>query len=87
MRPPPRTRAGTEAALTEAWVEILGRKGAPHDDFYSLGGNSFRAVQLITAVEPVLGIEFPIDLLFSDGSLTTLVDACWQRRRAARADD
>lgn len=87
MRQVPRTRAGTEAALTAAWVEILGRKGAPHDDFYSLGGNSFRAVQLITAVEPVLGIEFPLDLLFSDGSLATLVDACWQRRCESRTAD
>ena len=60
---PPRTEL--EAQLAEVWQNVLGveRVGA-EDDFFSLGGNSLVAVQLIAQVRSAVRVKLPMRSLF-----------------------
>jgi acyl carrier protein len=46
------------------------------DEFFALGGDSLRAVELMSRVENRLGIAFPMEALFLEGEFGTVVDAC-----------
>ncbi|WP_433607218.1 phosphopantetheine-binding protein [Dactylosporangium sp. CA-139114] len=75
-----------EQIVTAAWLEVLGTdSAAPHDAFFESGGHSFAAVQLLTAVQSALAVEFPLELLFS-GTLRTLIAECTQRVEAKAAE-
>jgi acyl carrier protein len=70
---------GIEVATTVAaeWQRILNTVDTdPNADFFELGGDSLGAADLMTAVEERLGITFPIETLFMDGTLGALVEAC-----------
>jgi acyl carrier protein len=72
-----------EEIISTAWCQVLGiEDAAPSDDFFTSGGHSFAALQLMTIVESSLSIEFPLECLFS-GSLEALVKEC--EARLARA--
>jgi acyl carrier protein len=63
--------------VTAEWCEVLQVVDvAPADDFFVSGGDSILAVTLIGRIEQRLGIEFPLDALFLDGTLSTLVSSC-----------
>ncbi|MEU5402891.1 AMP-binding protein [Streptomyces sp. NPDC005963] len=60
----------TELGLAELWHEVLGRPvRAVTDEFFALGGDSFRAVQLATAVSERFGVEAGSALVFGRPSL------------------
>jgi len=61
---PPRT--ALEELLVELWSQMLraGRVGV-HDDFFSLGGHSLAAIQLLASVRQALGVEVPLYRLFA----------------------
>ncbi|MBW3570695.1 MAG: amino acid adenylation domain-containing protein, partial [Gemmatimonadetes bacterium] len=42
-------RTGVEAALAEAWSEVLGVRVGIDDDYFALGGDSIRSVRLVAA--------------------------------------
>jgi acyl carrier protein len=68
---------GARAVLTEAWCELLGLESAdPEDDFFLLGGHSLLAVELAERVEEQLGFELPLEVLFGDARLGTLLAVC-----------
>ena len=49
-----------ELQLTKIWEKILGiRPIGVKDNFFDLGGDSLRAVQLITQIEKVFGKPIP----------------------------
>jgi amino acid adenylation domain-containing protein/non-ribosomal peptide synthase protein (TIGR01720 family) len=60
---PPRTPV--EAALAEIWAEVLGveRVGAT-DNFFALGGHSILAIQVMSHVREIFGMELPLRTLF-----------------------
>ncbi|MGH3761081.1 phosphopantetheine-binding protein [Actinophytocola sp.] len=65
-----------------AWCAALGLERAePTDNFFTAGGHSYSSVQLVTAVEAELHIEFPLETLFSD-SLAELIEECANRLAA-----
>jgi acyl carrier protein len=69
----------TEQLLISMWNEVLGRKwtGAL-DDFLDLGGDSVRAVQVISRIDGELGVDVDIAQFFdfpSVRALAALVDA------------
>jgi acyl carrier protein len=69
------------------WCDVLHVvEAAPADDFFLSGGDSILAVTLIGRIEQRLGIEFPLDALFLDGTLSTLVSSC-QALVAEQGDD
>jgi acyl carrier protein len=66
-----------EESLRAEWCELLEVEGASDDDeFFNLGGNSMLAVALVERVEKRTGIEFPLDVLFLDGTFGALLSAC-----------
>ncbi|TDD61520.1 hypothetical protein E1263_07410 [Kribbella antibiotica] len=65
-----------EVVATE-WCAVVDTFGvSDEDDFFALGGNSLMAVNLVERVERQLGIKFPLQSLFLDGSFGGVVDAC-----------
>ncbi|HEX8431144.1 MAG TPA: amino acid adenylation domain-containing protein, partial [Longimicrobium sp.] len=54
-----------EVALAEIWADVLGLERVGRwDDFFELGGHSLRAVQIISRVRQVLGMDVALGELF-----------------------
>jgi amino acid adenylation domain-containing protein len=54
-----------EIALAEIWADVLGLERVGRwDDFFELGGHSLRAVQIISRVRQVLGMDVALGALF-----------------------
>ncbi len=70
------SRTVTEQALAQIWAEVLGlaRVGI-EDRFYELGGDSIKALQLLTLIEERLGQDMPISLLFGDPTVKQMAKA------------
>lgn len=69
---------GTPAELLVAglWQELLdaGDVG-PHDDFFARGGDSFRALRLVEALERRVGLRLPLSAFLDDATLGGLARA------------
>jgi len=67
--PPPRTataKAGTdlERLVSEVWCEVLGVPAVDaDDDFFDLGGDSFKVVRVIERLKGLLAVEIPMAAL------------------------
>jgi amino acid adenylation domain-containing protein len=56
----------TEQILANIWQELLGiQQVGIHDDFFELGGDSLKAVNLVSRIRKELGIDIPIFTMFS----------------------
>ncbi|MFI5993961.1 phosphopantetheine-binding protein [Streptomyces sp. NPDC051362] len=67
----------TNEVVFEVWCELLEVPSASEDDdFFSLGGNSLLALQLVSQLEERLGIDVPLDTLFTEGTLGALLKEC-----------
>jgi len=66
------------AVVEQLWVERLGVEppAGDHDDFFLLGGDSLLAVALVTQLEDVLQIVFPLEEFFQYGTFGATVAAC-----------
>ncbi len=76
-RPP---RAGTERAVAEAWTDVLGG-GSPgrDDDFFTLGGNSIIATELVYRLRKSFEVDIPLRALFDSPTVAGMaarIDAC-----------
>ncbi|GAA1602383.1 non-ribosomal peptide synthetase [Actinoplanes couchii] len=62
-----------EEAVAEVWGQVLGieRIGA-HDDFFELGGQSVRAIQVVNRLSALTGLELSLDALFTTPTVATL---------------
>ncbi|MCI0690193.1 MAG: phosphopantetheine-binding protein [Sporichthyaceae bacterium] len=68
--------------VARAWCEILDVPAVePDDDFFALGGDSMSAIRLVSQVESELGVVFPLESLFRDGSFKEIVEALEQSAR------
>jgi acyl carrier protein len=73
-----------EQTLRRAWCEVLKAADAGDaDNFFTAGGHSFAAVELLAKVESALGIKFPFEAFMADATLGALISAC--RDRVAEA--
>jgi len=70
---------GTGQRIAAVVAEVLERPGIdPHEDFFTLGGDSLRAVQIVLRLNEELGTEVPINALFETrtvAGLAALLDA------------
>lgn len=70
----PRTAA--EQAMAQIWAEVLNlpRVGT-EDNFFDVGGDSVRAIQLFTQIEERLGKSLPVSLLFNEPTVAHMAQA------------
>ncbi len=72
-RQPPRRLNYTEQAIARVWQRILGLEVvAPDDHFFSIGGDSLAAVQMMLEIEERFGLLLPVHLAFEAPTLETL---------------
>ncbi|GAA2943654.1 phosphopantetheine-binding protein [Streptomyces enissocaesilis] len=80
-------RDDLERAVRQEWCTVLDiHRSEPEDDFFELGGNSMQAARLVKRLENRLGIEFPLEALFIEGTLQAVVTACGTSAPAARPE-
>ncbi|MFJ5985350.1 amino acid adenylation domain-containing protein [Lentzea sp. NPDC092896] len=72
VRVPPRTPV--ETLLVKLWAEVLGVSNVGvRDDFYELGGDSLRAVNVLQRTRE-LGLEFPLQVLLGRHTIEELAE-------------
>src|SRR5262249_37310844 len=73
---PPRTL--TEAALVDIWTEVLelggGKRAGVLDNFFSLGGRSLLATQLMVRVRQSFGVALPMRAVFETPTIAGLAE-------------
>ena len=68
---PPET--DLEVALAELWTEVLEvERIGIHDDFFSLGGHSLKATQVLLRVRDAFGVELPVRRFFEQPTIAGL---------------
>ena len=69
-----------EKKLADIWQEVLGGpEPKRHENFFSLGGNSLLAAQVVARLLDIFHIEFPLSVVFEYPTLSALatrVSAC-----------
>lgn len=64
-----------ENKLAGVWEEILKiEKVGINDDFFSLGGNSLLATQLVTKISDQLNIDIPVKIIFEKNTIRKIVN-------------
>jgi Condensation domain/AMP-binding enzyme C-terminal domain/Phosphopantetheine attachment site len=59
-----------ETALAEIWEEVLGRRGiGARHDFFTLGGHSLSAIQVLTRVRSRFGVDLPLPGFFESPTI------------------
>ncbi|WP_328853115.1 SDR family NAD(P)-dependent oxidoreductase [Micromonospora globbae] len=77
-----------EIAIAQVWRDALGvAEVGVDDDFFSLGGNSLVAVQLIAAMRKATGVRLPMRSLFETPTVAGLAARIGELRAAAPATD
>jgi amino acid adenylation domain-containing protein len=78
-------RDATEAAIAEAWRDVLGvdRVGI-HDDFFALGGHSLLALRVLARVRDALRIDLPVAALLQGPTVAEMARAAAERTSGVR---
>ena len=72
---------GTQAAVIEVWAEVLQRTDIkPTDNFFDLGGDSLKALDVIARLQASLALELPLIAFFEDPTIAHLANAIDQLR-------
>jgi amino acid adenylation domain-containing protein len=72
-----------EVALAEIWSDVLGvERVGRWDDFFELGGHSLRAVQVVSRIRQLLGVEVALGDLFVRPVLAELARGMEEAGRA-----
>ncbi|MEO6637520.1 MAG: condensation domain-containing protein, partial [Ginsengibacter sp.] len=70
-------------ALANIWKDLLGRSDfKSSDDFFQVGGNSLKAVQLVSRVSHQLSVNIDLADIFSHPTLTQQSDIIQERKNA-----
>jgi amino acid adenylation domain-containing protein len=69
-------RTGTERVLLEVWREVLGAPAlGVTDRFFEIGGDSLRAIQVLSRVRGELGVDLSLRTLFTHSTVAELAVA------------
>jgi amino acid adenylation domain-containing protein len=78
-------RDETEAAIAEAWREVLGvERVGIHDDFFALGGHSLLALRLLARIRETARIDLPVAALLQGPTVAQLARAATTRTADVR---
>lgn len=70
----------TDVVILGAISEVLDfPEVTAQDNFFSLGGDSLAAVELMERLEAQLDIEFPLETLLDSGEISELIHECKAR--------
>ncbi|MEQ1756873.1 MAG: amino acid adenylation domain-containing protein [Vicinamibacterales bacterium] len=73
QQPPSRILTGTERVVSGVWRRLLGVESVEADDhFFTVGGDSLTAVQMMVELEGRFGLVLPVHLAFEAPTLETL---------------
>lgn len=75
--------------VTDIWNDVLGSDGSPASqdpDFFEAGGDSFAVIEFASRVKDEIGIEFPLEVIFTSGSLAAVIDECQRRASGSGID-
>ena len=65
----------TEIVITEVWKEILHKeKISSHDNFFEIGGNSIKAIQVMSKVQKRLGKKTYLNLIFQQPTIKQMAE-------------
>lgn len=67
-------RDEAQSVVARTWAEVINLRPdhiGIEDNFWDLGGNSLRAVGVITALEDAFGVELPLDFVFENPTVAT----------------
>jgi amino acid adenylation domain-containing protein/FkbH-like protein len=65
--PEPHGMTSTQSAIAKLWSEVLQTSvTAASQNFFDLGGDSLKAMEVISRVHAALGVEFPLIAFFED---------------------
>jgi amino acid adenylation domain-containing protein len=68
--------SNTEMLLAEAWEQLLkSPKVGVNDNFFSLGGHSLKAVQLVSWIHQKLGVKLQLKDIFTNPTVNMLANA------------
>jgi len=77
-----------EAAVARVWVEVLGCEGiGPGENFFDLGGDSLRAMEVISRLRAELKVELPLVRIFEDPTIQHLAAVICELQAAGTAMD
>ncbi|HST62114.1 MAG TPA: amino acid adenylation domain-containing protein [Longimicrobium sp.] len=75
----------TEAAIAEAWRDVLGvERVGIHDDFFELGGHSLLALRLLARIRDTLRIDLPVAALLQGPTVAQMARAATGRTSRIR---
>jgi amino acid adenylation domain-containing protein len=65
-----------EQQIAEVWIEVLGREQvSAHANFFEIGGHSLRAVQVVTRLRQLFGVDVGVRTLFEQPTVASLASA------------
>ncbi len=78
-------RTETEQVLADIWRQALGRQDlSVYDEFFDIGGESLRAMQVVTRTNKVFGLELSVRTLFAAPTVATFAELVDEARIAER---
>src|SRR5262249_10110989 len=73
-------------AVVQIWAEVLERENIrPNDNFFDLGGDSLKALEVISRLHALLGVELPLIAFFEDPTIDHLSEVLAELRPASEA--
>ena len=80
---PPRDE--TEAAIAQAWRDVLGvERVGIHDDFFALGGHSLLALRLLARIRDTARMDLPVAALLQGPTVAQMARAATDRASGVR---
>ncbi len=81
---PVEPRDETERTVAAIWAEVLSRpRLGIHDNFFDLGGHSLLGTSIIARVAGALGVDLPIQILFTNPTVATFSQRIVEAQREA----
>ncbi|MEY9947455.1 amino acid adenylation domain-containing protein [Kitasatospora sp. GAS1066B] len=66
--------AGLDATVAEVWCEVLQVAAVDHDDdFFDLGGDSFKVLRVVETMRELLGVDVPLAALLFEPTVAEFV--------------